>query len=98
MLTKEQFLTVLKRLEDAEAFIDKLENLHIDVLAIDDLFIFSEIADILFRSNFGEKGADLINQFIYEYCPQEITELDGSVTTLSTKEELYDYLIKNDYR
>ena len=101
MLTREKFKECIKNIQTMEAFIDKLQELHIEVVEIEELFIFSYFADLLFQESFGINGADTINWWIYESEDKQLPEPDGTTSDLSTIDKLYDYVVKeyeNDKR
>lgn len=80
MITKETFIKTINQIKSMDELLDKMEMNHIDVCEIPELFTFSEIATTLFTDNFGVKGADTINQWLYE----------PEYSTIETPEELYD--------
>lgn len=88
MITKSNFVSIIRKIEEYERFIDKVSD-YINLDKLDILFIPGEIQDTFFKSLFTEKQVDLINAYLYEYD----NFLNQVEEDISTPEELYDYLM-----
>ena len=95
MLTKENFVKIIEKIQAWEAFLTKLEkNIHIDILAIPELFLPSEVQDKFFIAVFGEKGADVINWWLYEDGREIYNDANEVEYILTTPDKLYEYVIQ----
>lgn len=88
MITKSNFVSIIRKIEEYERFIDKVSD-YVNLDKLDILFIPGEIQDTFFKSLFTEKQVDLINAYLYDYNDF----LNQVEEDISTPEELYDYLI-----
>jgi len=88
MITKSNFVSIIRKIEEYEHFVDKVSN-YINLDKFDTLFVPGEIQDIFFKSLFTEKQVDLINAYLYEYD----NFLNQVEEDISSPEELYDYLM-----
>lgn len=82
-LSKETFIKVIQKLQKYEKFLDKLQDeLHVNILEIEELFIPDEIMSLIFEDVLGTKVLDEINDWFYE---------DGGVdASLKEIEEFYN--------
>lgn len=96
MITKEKFLKAYHLLEEMNELVDNLSSLHIDIIE-SKLFNGYSIFDILVEEEFTEEGADIISWYIYEDCSHYIEEEDGTRTDFFTIDDVWDYLVKNNY-
>ena len=87
MLSKEDFIKVIRNIQRYERFLERLKKLHINTIEIDDLWINGEVCDIFFSNIFGTKGVDRINYWLYE----ENNYLDSPDIDI---ENLYDEVCK----
>ena len=109
LLTKEEFVKILNRLEKATEIQDKVssifrsstENIENDFMNAGSLQISHESVVVnLLEKIFGDENFNDISYFIYdlnygkEYKPNSITDDDGDVIDFSTAEKLYDYLVE----
>ena len=88
MITKNNFVSIIRKIEEYERFIDKVSD-YVNLDKLDILFVPGEIQDTFFESMFNEKQVDLINAYLYDYNDF----LNQVKEDISTPEELYDYLI-----
>lgn len=88
MITKSNFVSIIRKIEEYERFVDKVSD-YVNLDKLDILFIPGEIQDTFFKSLFTEKQVDLINAYLYEYD----NFLNQVEEDISTPEELYDYLM-----
>lgn len=99
MITKEQFLKSLEVARKRSEFIDKLYDLHIDILECEDGF--DDIFALFTKAVFTEEGEDWYYWYLYEKpsLRGEINawEADGTPIILDTDEDLWNYLIKCNY-
>lgn len=108
LLTKEEFVKILNRLERATEIQDKVssifrsstENIENDFMNAGSLQISHESVVIdLLEKIFGDEHFNNISYFIYdlnygkEYTQDSITDEDGDAIDFSTAEKLYDYLV-----
>lgn len=91
MITKSNFVSIIRKIEEYEHFVDKVSD-YINLDKLDILFVPGEIQDMFFKSLFTEKQVDLINEYLYDY-DNFLNEVEEDI---SSPEELYDYLVKND--
>ena len=91
MITKSNFVNIIYKIEEYERFVDKVSD-YVNLDKLDILFVPGEIQDTFFKSLFTEKQVDLINAYLYDYNDF----LNQVNKDISTPEELYDYLVKND--
>lgn len=90
MITKSNFVNIIRKIEEYERFVDKVSD-YVNLDKLDILFVPGEIQDTFFKSLFIEKQVDLINAYLYDYEGfLNMVEED-----ISTPEELYDYLMKS---
>ena len=87
MITKENFSRIIQKIEEYERFVDKAGK-YIRLETVDQLFIPGEIQDMFFKALFTEEQVDLINMYLYEYD----AFVDKTDDSISTPEELYDYI------
>lgn len=80
-MTKETFVEIINKIQEFDAFLDKLFDLHVDILNVNELYIPGHVWNRLLKELFGEKGIDIINKWIFE---EKFVE---------TPENLYDYLV-----
>lgn len=88
MITKSNFVSIIRKIEEYERFIDKVSD-YVNLDKLDILFVPGEIQDTFFKSLFNEKQVDLINAYLYDYDDF----LNQVKEDIFTPEELYDYLI-----
>ena len=88
MITKSNFVSIIRKIEEYEKFVDKVSD-YINLDKLDILFIPGEIQDTFFKSLFTEKQVDLINAYLYD-CDDFLNQVKEDIFT---PEELYDYLI-----
>lgn len=88
MITKSNFINIIRKIEEYEQFIDKVSDC-INLDNFDELFIPGEVQDMFFESLFNEKQVDLINAYLYDY-EEFLSQVDDDI---ASPEELYDYLI-----
>lgn len=88
MITKSNFVSIIRKIEEYERFIDKVSD-YINLDKLDILFVPGEIQDTFFKSLFTEKQVDLINAYLYD-CDDFLNQVKEDIFT---PEELYDYLI-----
>lgn len=91
MITKNNFVSIIRKIEEYEHFVDKVSD-YVNLDKFDGLFIPGEIQDTFFKSLFTEKQVDLINAYLYEYD----NFLNQVEEDISSPEELYDYLMNNN--
>lgn len=96
MITKEQFIKAYNLLTDLDEFVDTLSDLKIDIVE-SKVFNGYSIFDILVDVSFTEEGADIISWYIYEDCSHYIEEEDGTRVDFFTIDDVWDYLVKNNY-
>ena len=65
-LTKETFIKVIQCLQKYEDFLDRLQDLHVNILDVGELFICDEVKDLLLKDFIGIKNLDIINDWFYE--------------------------------
>lgn len=92
MITKSNFVSIIRKIEEYEHFVDKVSD-YVNLEKFDGLFISGEIQDTFFKSLFTEKQVDLINAYLYEYDNDFLNQVEEDI---STPEELYDYLMNNN--
>ena len=108
LLTKEEFVKIINRLEKATEIQDKVssifrsstDNIENDFMNAGSLQISHEsvVVDLL-EKIFCDEYFN-ISYFIYElnygkeYKPDSITDTDGNTIDFSTAEKLYDYLVE----
>jgi len=90
MISKSDFVKVIKNIKDYDDFINQIAD-YINLDHFDILFVPSENYDILFKDSFSEKQIDLINAYLYEYD----VFLESVDTDVDSIEELYDYLVNH---
>lgn len=99
MLTKEQFLKSLKVARDRSAFIDKLYDLNIDIIECQDGY--DEMFSLFINSAFTEEGGDWYTWYLYEKPSlkgdENAWEADGTPIIMNTDDDLWEYLVKNNY-
>lgn len=88
MITKSNFVSIIRKIEEYERFIDKVSD-YINLDKLDILFVPGEIQDTFFKSLFTEKQVDLINAYLYD-CDDFLNQVKEDIFT---PEELYDYLM-----
>ena len=81
-MTKETFVEIINKIQEFDKFLDKLSDLHIDILNVNELWIPGYLWDKLLKELFGEKGIDAINRWLLE---EHFVE---------TPEELYNYIVE----
>lgn len=91
MITKSNFVSIIRKIEEYEHFVDKVSD-YVNLDKFDILFVPGEIQDTFFKSLFNEKQVDLINAYLYEYD----AFLNQVEEDISSPEELYDYLMSNN--
>lgn len=96
MITKKQFIKAYNLLKDLDEFVNELSDLKIDIIE-SKLFNGYNIFDILVDVSFTEEGADIISWYVYEDCPHYIEEKDGTRIDFFTIDDVWDYLVKNNY-
>lgn len=96
MLTLIEFTKIIKAIQEHDRFMSKLQNLHIDILEIPELFIISDICDVVFMSIFGETFTDRINEWIYEKNGLEASEDEIASFYNELSKDFYNY--KNNER
>ena len=96
MITKEQFLKVIDAEIQGSKCIDKLCEMHIDIIESPLFNSWGIIRDEFFDSHFTEEGAATIGWWLYE-DGRDWTREDGSAISVNTPEELWDALVEFDY-
>ena len=96
MITKEEFIKAYDLLMDLDELVDTLSDLRIETVE-SKIFNGYSIFDLLVDISFTEEGADIISWFIYEDCSHFIEEEDGTRTDFYTIDDVWDYLVKNNY-
>lgn len=91
MITKSNFVSIIRKIEEYEHFIDKVSD-YVNLSKFDELFVPGEIQCMFFQSLFTEKQVDLIKAYLYDY-DYFLMHVDKDI---STPEELYDYLMSNN--
>lgn len=100
MITKEQFLKSLNVARKRSEFIDKLYDLHIDILECQDGF--DEMYSLFTELAFTEEGNEWYYWYLYEvpgFSKHEPHAWDenGDPIILNNDEDLWDFFIKNKY-
>lgn len=88
------FERAINAVRNLEKLVDSLNDLGIDI--IESTFLeYGILADLTWLSNYGEEGTDLINWWLYEKADPIIYTPDGDAVSISTIQELHEYLEKN---
>lgn len=98
MITLEQFTEFIKSVEAHHEKTDALHKLGIDVL--DAFPEFEKLEELFIDTNLTQDGADWYYWFMYEDLPQDKDKAwdeSGEVIPMETIEDLWNYLVKNNY-
>lgn len=96
-MTKEEFKELVQYIREISDFYDKLYKLGIDIIECKAYDYAGIFFDKLMLNEFGKDGADFINWWLYEDVDHVIYDDENESTDVNDIDDLYDYLVKQDY-
>lgn len=94
MISKEEFVKIIKNDKIYHTIIDKIEKYGISFYESEPHKCYYNLFDFVLEQYFNEDGIDLIYWWLYEDVDKVITnEEDNSTIELNSAEDLYDYLV-----